>query len=266
MIIGVSTACLYPMDTAESLEQLCQHGIRNFEVFFNTFSEFEEEYLQRLQTIKEKYQAQIVSVHPFTSEMESLLFFSDYPQRQKDGLQLYEKYFAKTRQLGAKYFIFHGGKEHFIHREEEYFARYSLLLERAKRQGITLLHENVVRTKSRDLDFLVRLSKALPEARFVLDVKQAIRSDVSPIEFMKKLGPAVEHIHFSDHNDAQDCLPVGKGNMDLNNFFHKMLLNTNCHSVILELYRSSFKNVENLVESCQIMCKKIKENLQNLDN
>ena len=136
-----------------------------------------------------------------------------------------------------------------LYTSEEYFARYSLLLERSKRQVITLLHENVVRTKSRDLDLLVRLSKALPEARFVLDVKQAIRSDVSPIEFMKKLGPAVEHIHFSDHNDAQDCLPVGKGNMDLNNFFHKMLLNTNCHSVILELYRSSFKNVENLVES-----------------
>ena len=258
--VGVSTACLYPQETAVSFESLCRHGIRNFEVFLNTFSEFEPDYLHALQEIQQRYQAKILSVHPFTSEMESMFFFSDYPTRFSDGLKLYEHYFACTRQLGARYFIFHGGKEYFIRREEEYFERYHLLLQAARRQGITLLHENVVRTKSRDLGFLIRLSKALPDARFVLDVKQAIRSGISPFSFMEQLGKAVEHIHFSAHNEQNDCLPVGMGNLDLNNFFHHMLDKTNCHSVILELYRDNFDGVENLVESCQKIRKILEDN------
>ncbi len=198
--VGVSTACLYPQETSESLELLCQCGIRSFEVFLNTFSEFTDEYIEKLKEIKQHYHAEIISVHPFTSEMESMFFFSDYPKRLEEGLKLYEQYFAYTRQLGARYFIFHGGKEHIVHCEEKYFTDYERLLKRAKKQGITLLHENVVRTKSRDLDFLVRLSQALPETRFVLDVKQAVRSGVSPIEFMQRLGKSVEHIHFSDND------------------------------------------------------------------
>ena len=35
MQTGVSTACLYPMETERSLELLLRMGYRRFEVFFN---------------------------------------------------------------------------------------------------------------------------------------------------------------------------------------------------------------------------------------
>ncbi len=264
--VGASTACMYPQDTAESLEMLCQHGIHSFELFLNTFSEFQPNYLDKLKRIAREYDAQILSVHPFTSEMESMFFFSDYPARLADGLALYERLFSRARELGARFFIFHGGKEHFVKSEEEYFERYQMLLEAAKRQDLLLLHENVVRTKSHDLDFLLQLSKALPDARFVLDIKQAVRSGVSPFDFLEHLGNKVEHIHFSDHNAQKDCLPAGQGTLDLNRFFHQMLLETTCRSVVMELYRSSFGSVENIVESCHLISKILDDNLHNLDD
>lgn len=263
--IGASTACLYPQDTAENLELLCRHGIRCFELFLNTFTEFEPEYLEKIHKIIREYDAQILSVHPFTSEMESMFFFSDYPARLSDGISLYKRFFSRARELGAPFFIFHGGKEHFVRSEEEYFERYQVLLEAAQEEGIRLLHENVVRTKSHDLDFLIRLSHALPKAGFVLDIKQAIRSGISPFDFLERLGSKVEHIHFSDHNAQRDCMPAGKGTLDLNRFFHQMLFTTPCRSVIMELYRSSFESVENIVESCRLISKILDDNLHNMD-
>ena len=34
MKIGISTACLYPMETCRALETLLQAGFRQFEIFF----------------------------------------------------------------------------------------------------------------------------------------------------------------------------------------------------------------------------------------
>ena len=64
--VGVSTACLHPQETAESIEYLCQHSIQSFEVFLNTSIYFRD------------------GIH---------VLFSDYSPRLKDGLQLYEQYF-----------------------------------------------------------------------------------------------------------------------------------------------------------------------------
>ena len=38
-MIGISTACLYPLETENALDRLLQLGFRRFEVFLNSFSE-----------------------------------------------------------------------------------------------------------------------------------------------------------------------------------------------------------------------------------
>mgnify|MGYP003375328843 CR=1 FL=1 len=71
--VGVSTACLHPQETAESIEYLCQHSIQSFEVFLNTSIYFRD------------------GIH---------VLFSDYSPRLKDGLQLYEQYF-RIQKIGG---------------------------------------------------------------------------------------------------------------------------------------------------------------------
>ena len=44
MKCGISTSCLYPMETKESLHTLTDMGFQEFEVFFNTFREIQFSY------------------------------------------------------------------------------------------------------------------------------------------------------------------------------------------------------------------------------
>ena len=44
MNFGASIACFYPMDTELSLRKIGELGIKNTEIFFNTFSELEVAY------------------------------------------------------------------------------------------------------------------------------------------------------------------------------------------------------------------------------
>ena len=48
MDIGISTGCLYPMLTEDCIKALCDIGFRNFEIFFNTFSELETDCLDNM--------------------------------------------------------------------------------------------------------------------------------------------------------------------------------------------------------------------------
>ena len=48
MALGISTACLYPMAMEDSLQTLIDSGFREFEIFINTYSEMEPEFLTML--------------------------------------------------------------------------------------------------------------------------------------------------------------------------------------------------------------------------
>ena len=67
---GVSSACFYPVETEKSLELTGEYGFRNVELFLNSHSELDDEFVEKLIGIKEKYNLNIVSVHPFASFAE----------------------------------------------------------------------------------------------------------------------------------------------------------------------------------------------------
>ena len=79
MHLGLSTACLYPMATEESLSRLLGRGFRLFEIFINTASELEEGYYQKeLCSRLKQAGALVTSIHPFTSAFENMLLFSNH--------------------------------------------------------------------------------------------------------------------------------------------------------------------------------------------
>ena len=73
MKCGISTSCLYPMETKESLQTLTDMGFQEFEVFFNTFREIQSSYTLEMRKRLDDYGAVMRSIHPFTSGFESAL-------------------------------------------------------------------------------------------------------------------------------------------------------------------------------------------------
>ena len=108
MKTGISTACLYPLETEKSLELLLQLGFRLFEVFLNAEQELAPAFLKGLREKAKEYGAEFVSVHPYTSSSESLLLFGNYPRRTAEGFALYRRYLEAAAVLGAGYVVIHG--------------------------------------------------------------------------------------------------------------------------------------------------------------
>lgn len=250
MSIGVSSSCYYPLATEESLKKNALLGVKTCEIFFNSFSELEKPFLNELCYIKDEYDIRVPSVHPFFSFAEPYLLFSEYERRFLDTVELYKKYFEAANALGAKILVLHGGKESRLVHEELYFERFTKLLEVGKQFGITTAQENIVHYRSQSPDFLLRMKKYVgADFKVVLDIKQAVRADRSPFEFIEILKNTIAHIHISDSNKQHDCIPPGEGSFD----FARLLADMNAlgytGDYIIELYRHSFESDSQITAS-----------------
>ncbi len=68
MDIGLSSACFYPdVHTENSIGKMKELGFNCGEIFLNTPSEYEEEFLKVLFEKKELYEFNVNSVHAFSS-------------------------------------------------------------------------------------------------------------------------------------------------------------------------------------------------------
>lgn len=257
MRVGVSTACLFPVDLEQALQRLAEQGIDFCECFFNTPSELKANSLRRLKTLADDYGVSIPSIHSFHSEMETFYFFTDYKNRLEDGIEQYRRYYEAAAYLGAKKLVFHGDYN-FVREapfgEEQSFENIRRLWSVGKEYGVELLHENVSRCKGGHPDYLQRMKLALPELGFVLDCKQALRAGHQPMEFVEALGDRICHVHLSDSlmvdgSIVKDCLPPGKGNFDFCTLFSALKERGADPSVIIELYSNSFETVEDLMMS-----------------
>ncbi len=256
---GVSTACLYPMPVEEALYDLALGGVQHVEIFINTHSELRRSFIMTLAEIMRRFDVSCQSLHPFTGEMEPMMFFSAYERRIQDMLDYYRHYFAAMQALGAKIFVVHGNKTPAnAGNIPLYLERYSRLVQLGKEFGVTVAQENVARCTSRSLDFLKTMKEQLGEdAWFVLDVKQAVRSQENPMTILQALGNRIAHVHISDHGAFGDCLMLGSGSFQVKAFLRQLAeLSPDC-SVMLELYRSAFHSTSDLVQNYQILNKMI---------
>ncbi len=256
MKIGISTGCLYPMLTEKCVSELLKIGCDSLEIFFNTFSELESDYLDSLNFILKKYNAHITSIHPFTSGYESFLLFSNYERRFRDGVNIYEMYFRSAKHLGAKKVILHGLRSDFKTAldNKTYFDRFKILSERARSYGIELLQENVNLFRGNNIEFIRSMYEYIPEsAKFVCDIKQANLADIAPIEMVKAMSCGLNHIHISDFTVNKRCVLPGKGSFDLKKFLYEVKKNGFDGDVIIEVYRSSFNEINELKDSYEYL-------------
>ena len=250
MNIGISTACFYPMETEKALAALAENEVKTVEIFFNANCELNGDVYKDIRNIVSAKDIKVLSVHPYTSAVETMTLFGDYPRRLTEIMDTYNRYFEIMNELGAKVFVLHGALKSARLTAELYLERYSMLFELGKKQGITVAQENVSYCKCGDPDFLRNMKKQLgTECAFVLDVKQALRSGQDVFDIMDIMGDRLAHCHLSDNTPEQDCVPVGKGRLDFGRFAEELKNRSYGGGIILELYRSGFKEIRELTES-----------------
>ncbi len=250
MAFGISTSCLYPQNTEKSLEELGKLGVKTCEIFLNSPSETTPDFAKILKRISDEYGIKIKSVHPFSSFAETYMLFSGYQRRFDDMLDFYKRNFEVTALLGADISVIHGSLLPGKISENEYFERFSSLIEAGHTFGVTVAQENVNRHFSESPEFLMKMKNALnKDFHLVFDVKQAVRAGYNPLEFAEKFKHDIIHIHISDHNRNHDCLPPSKGNFDFKRLISIMDSAKYSGDYIIELYRENFEKTRDLMSS-----------------
>lgn len=247
---GVSSACFYPEETEKALITTGECGFHNAELFLNSHSELEDEYIDNIISIKEKYNLNIVSLHPFASFAESFYLFSNYERRYTDILPLYDKFFEVTARLGADFFVFHGAKIPGSISDDEYCKRFTHLIEMGKKYGVRVCQENVVHHRSESPEYLRMMKDKIGEDfNVVLDIKQAHRAGFTPYDFIDILGDSIVHIHISDRNGEKDCIPPLQGEFDFKKLFDKMNAIGYKGKYIIELYYWSYDDKDEIIRA-----------------
>lgn len=258
MRIGASTACLYPMETEKAVAILIESGFRVIEIFFNSFSELEPEFIEKLYKQISNSGCEVVSIHPFLSGIEPFLLFSNYERRFYDTIDFYEKFYRAAQILGAKKLVLHGGvfPDKYNLSDNEYCRRFELLAKRGEQFGVETLHENVNKFRASSPDFITAMKRIIPNnAKFTLDIKQAIRSKHDPFEILDVMGDGLKHIHINDHTNQNDCLLPLYGKFDYMRFFSECKKIGYDGDVIIEVYRNSFSNPSELFKSADRLSK-----------
>ena len=224
-------------------------GIKNVEMYICSFSELNKPFLDNINAIKDYYGVTISSVHPFTSPMEGLTFFSAYTRRFYDGIDQYKKFAEVCVSLGADILVFHGSMNFVPIEDNRYFELFDILSQSILNEGVYLCQENVSTCQSCSPKFIFKMRKTLPNTKFVLDIKQCIRGSINPYRMLRSMDTNLYHLHISDNNKKHSCMPIGDGNFDLKHFVDICCEKNKNISIILELYRENFKEEGVLYEN-----------------
>ncbi|MGN0521930.1 MAG: sugar phosphate isomerase/epimerase family protein [Eubacterium sp.] len=252
MVVGASTSCFYPLETEKALKKVTQLGFKETEVFMNSLCELEPGFVKNLKSIADDSNTRIVSVHPFSSFMESSCIFGDYQRRFDDFIGIYEKTCHAAAMLGAGIVVIHGAvaAPKIPIPDERYFERFSLLCEIGKREGVTVCQENVNRFKSQSIEFCKKMRSALgSDYHMVFDIKQTVRAGENTFDFLNEFKNEIAHVHISDNGVNGDCLPPGRGSFDFKRMKNILDSAGYSKSYIIEIYSGNLDVAAELKES-----------------
>ena len=251
---GISTACLYPMETEKALETVCAQGAKTVDIFFNSPRELEPDFVYKLKGIADSHGAKVIALHPFCSAFEGFMFFSDYIRRYEDMLDYYGNFFRAANILGADILVIHGDRDHFKLSDEKYLERFDGLVSRGLEFGVRVAHENVTKYRGATAEFMEKLRITLGDhAFFVFDFKQAVRAGVPYPRMIKAMGDRIIHVHVSDSNEHDDCLLPGHGNKD---FAHadRLIKASGCNPQwMIEVYSRCISDYSQLAEASRYL-------------
>lgn len=263
MQVGISSAVFYPMETEHAIDRIIELGFNRVELFLNCESEYEDSFTEKIKARMDDAGVRVVSVHPYTSLIEGMFFFSEYERRTLDSINIYRKYFKAAQRLGAKYFTFHGnrrvtGTVNAVIDMERQCRAIESLAGVASEYGILLTQENVSWCDSANCEYLKILSDELGgKIGFTLDLKQARRANVPIEDYINVMGNNLKNIHISDHSHEEVCLLPGNGELDHDDFLDKLTAAGYFGDVIIEVYSSNYAEISQIKDAKNMLERKI---------
>ncbi|MBE5768472.1 MAG: sugar phosphate isomerase/epimerase [Clostridiales bacterium] len=214
--IGLSSAAFYgENNTEDQVRSLLNYPVEVCEVFLQTFGEYTPAF--GLQLRRELGDVRCLAVHPKSTQLEGELFGKS-PRQREEAIEMFAGACLAGKMLGARYYVFHGPfsvdknitPERIFRLEENMQVLYDI----AGREGIELLWENVSWAALSTPKSVEEIRRRLPRQRYVLDVKQAFRAGVDPIDMIDAMGDRLAHVHALDWDEKGNlCLP-GEGVLD----------------------------------------------------
>lgn len=253
MQVGISTASLFLRKTTEeALEFLSQNGVSTAEVFLESYCEYNKEFGRLLKSVQGN--VNVHSVHTLTTQFEPQLY-SINKRAQKDSFTLLENTMACAKEIGAKYYTFHGvarvKRTPMVINFERVAEITNRIIETTNKYGVDLAYENVHWSYYNYIGFFTELRKRVNGLKGTLDIKQAYQSKIDYAEFLNEMGRDIVTVHLSDRReDGKMCLP-GRGTFNFEKLFNQLAdVNFN-GALLLEVYKDDFKEYSELFESLE---------------
>ena len=259
MNVGISTASIFNKAMVEDIPaMLAPMGVREIEVFLNTFSEYRPGFVCLLRRRIDDAGLRVYSVHPMSNQFEAQLF-SIHPRQKADAFSVYRDALNAGRILGATHYVMHGSphlggtaKNLELERLTPVFRE---LLDVAAEYGITLCLENVSWCFFHAPAFGAELKARLGDHRlkFVLDIKQAVRSGEDPFAFVEAVGEDMANWHLCDYAfDETGKLSLkmpGQGQCDFRALGKAMVTKGYQGPAFIEVYSDMYRDLDELRSS-----------------
>ena len=250
MKIGISSASLYPLETEKALEFLGQNGITATEIFFNSPSELEVDFVKELDRIRRYFGIDIVSLHPCGSVGEPYFLFSGYERRYRDSFEYYKRYYRAAEILGAKTVVLHGDSLLGHIPMEEYCERLTEMNLEAKRYGTSICQENVNRYRAATPENVCEIRRLTNDGiKFTFDIKQSVRDGCGVDAMYEAMRGNIVNVHISDHSTEGDCLLPGNGGFDFKALFNRLENDGYDGACLIEVYRHAYTDPQELINA-----------------
>ena len=257
MKIGISTASLFARkNTEDALEFLSKSGVDTTEIFLESYCEYNQEFGKLLK--ERKGNIDVHSVHTLTTQFEPQLF-SLNERAKKDSFEYLDKTMQAAKEVGAKYYTFHGQarlKRTPLKIDFDRTAEHAqMIIDAIKKYGVTLAYENVHWSYYNYIGFFDELRKRTVGLKGTLDIKQARQSNVDYREFLNEMGSDIVTVHISDVDEkGKMCLP-GKGTTDFSDMFNRLNAVGFDGAVLLEVYTGDYDKETELFDSVDFVKK-----------
>ena len=255
MRFGVSTAAYYgKMETEQAAAEIAALGPDCCEVFLQTFCEYSKEFagrvLERLEGLP------CTGVHPQGTQFENG-FFSRSARQRRGAMDQFCRVLDAAAELRAALYVYHGRYTSRLSplpfNPEQNAEVLGAMSKEAADRGIAIAWENVFWCQLTTPDRVRNMRALLPQVRFTLDIKQAMRAQTDPVEFISAMGDALCNVHLCDWNEAgRLCMP-GEGSFEFRRFFRKLYESGYQGPVILEPYSDLIKGQDAMAASLRFL-------------
>lgn len=260
MKLGLSTAAFYGrLETEDAASRIAQLPLDCAEVFLQSDSETT---LSFAQIVKERLSSiPCTSVHPLGAYEN---YMAGRPARQvRDAFDHFRRILDAGQALGAGVFVYHGRNTPLLS-PLPWNLKWNVeaitpMCEEAQKRGMVVAWENVCWCQLTEPSRVIEAREVLPQVRFTLDIKQAMRASCDPIGFVHAMGDRLCNVHVCDWDETGKlCLP-GEGVFDFDALMRALRAVSYNGPVVIEPYSGLIKSDESLLESIAFMRNIMKE-------